>query len=366
MQRKILILTSERTGGGHKASSNALQKKFESLGYNVKQIDCFELMGKTGKKMEDCYIPLTTRYPLLWKISHDLSNVFPAVLHNYIYLKCKNKLLKEILDFNPDIIISVHCMFTMAVSKLLRKNKLNIPFAITVIDLINPPVIWRDKNADLIFLPTDEVLQQYTKLKFDTSKLIVSGFPIREDILHPTEAKQIPENVNILMLNPSIKLKNNRILAREVGSIQNVNLTIVCGLDHRMYNQLIKDQKSGLIEKNIKILPHVNNINELMQKSHILLSKAGPNAILEGTRSGTAVVVTGHIPGQESKNYLYITENKYGIKCENPKKIKATLTDFITSGNINDCLKNVLTSKYNDGVKIITGKIDSYLNKGRK
>ena len=95
--------------------------------------------------------------------------------------------------------------------------------------------------------------------------------------------------------------------------------------------------------------------------AHILLTKAGPNMLLEGTRSGTAVVVTGHIPGQEAQNYKYITENGYGIKCENPNKIFALVENMIKSKELQTYLNNVVTTKYNNGAEMIAKEIDRFL-----
>ncbi len=356
-----MILTAEKTGTGHKSSANAIQKKLEAMGYLVKQINCFEMMGKLGRKMEEAYIPLTTKHPGLWKISHSFSQIFTNTLHNFMYSKSKKSLLKEILDFSPDLIISVHCMFTKAVSKLLRKNKLNIPFMINVIDLVNPPRVWQDKSADMSFMPTEVARQQYIKKGFDPDKLVVSGFPIREDIVTLTEPKKIGDRLKILMVNPSVNLKKNINFVREVSRLDNTDIKIVCGRDERLFSALIEEKKKNARLSNVEILGFVKNMNELLYECHILMTKAGPNMLLEGTRSGSAVIVTGHIPGQEAKNYEYITKNGYGFKCENPKKIYNVLTDMLKTGKINEYLKNTLSSSCNDGAKVIAECIDKYL-----
>ena len=103
-------------------------------------------------------------------------------------------------------------------------------------------------------------------------------------------------------------------------------------------------------------------MNELLNSAHLILTKAGPNMLLEATRSGTAVIVTDHIPGQEARNYKYITKNGYGIKCENPKKIKSEIINMMQNGNLTKFLKNTLHSDCNDGAKIISENIAKKLN----
>lgn len=360
--KKILILTSEKTGNGHKMAANAIEKKLIPMGYDIKKVNCFTTMGKMGVSMESSYIPITTKKSWLWKIAHSFTQIFTDAMHWFIYHKCKKQMLKEIVSYNPDLIITVHCMFTKAISKLLKKNNLNIPFMVDVIDLVNPPKVWRDKRAVMSFLPTELVKEQYLKLGFKQEQLVVSGFPIREDIKVLTQPKQIADRINILMVNPSVNLKKNVKFVNEVAKIKNANIKVVCGLDDRMFNALIKEKEKNNLN-NVEILGYVKNMNELLADCHILVTKAGPNMILEGTRSGSVVVCSGHIPGQEAKNHEYITKNGYGIQCENPKKIYECITNMIESNKINEYLKNVLNADCNDGAKIIAEHIDKFLSK---
>lgn len=360
--RKVLILMSERTGTGHKSSANAIENKLLTMNYQVKQLDCFKTMGKAGEKMENSYIPLTTKHPFIWKMSHGFSQFFTAFVHQFVYNNCKKKMLKEILDFQPDLIISDQCMFTKAISKLLKKNNLDIPFMIAVIDLVNPPHVWRDKKANVLFLPTEKVYEQYLHLGFKPEQLVVSGFPIREDIPLRTEPKKASTPTKILMVNPSINLKKNVKFVCEAARLNNVEINFVCGRDARLFNKLTKLKNSNKLLQNVNIYGFISNMNEMLASTHILLTKAGPNMLLEGTRSGTAVVVTGHIPGQEAHNHQYIVDNHYGERCENPNKIYNLLNSMIEPNNLQRYLNNVVTTKYNNGAEVIAKTIDEYLN----
>ena len=351
--KKVMILMAERTGTGHKSAANALERRLKELDCTVKQVNCFPLMGKIGINMENCYIPLTTKNPLAWKIAHGFTQIFPDMMHSWIYHRVKKGLLAEIKAFAPDIIISVHSMFTKAVSRLLRKNKLNIPFVIGVIDLVNPPKVWRDCRAQMSFVPTEVVRQQYLRAGFKPEQLQVSGFPIREDIVPPTTPKTIGDKVHILMVNPSINLKKNLAYVRELAQIERAEITFVCGRDERLLQALAKEKAQNSQLKNVKVLGFVSNMPELLNWAHILLSKAGPNMLLEGTRSGTAVIVTGHIPGQEAKNYQYITTNRCGARCENPCKIRALVQSWLDEGVLSEYLNNALHAGANDGAKMI-------------
>jgi len=46
---------------------------------------------------------------------------------------------------------------------------------------------------------------------------------------------------------------------------------------------------------------------------------------LEAVKMCVPVIITGFIPGQEEKNYQYIVENGYGLKCGSPKELSDVL-----------------------------------------
>ena len=355
--KKIIILTAEKTGTGHKSAANALEKRLVPLGYDVKQIDCFKLMGKFGDMLEESYIPVTTKSPKLFYAGFVLTQTSPDSLHRLMYVNLKKALRKEIKEYKPDLIITVHSMFTKSISHLLEKDGLNIPFYVDVIDLVNPPKVWFDKKADMIFVPTEEVKKDYIEKGIEENKIIVSGFPIRDDIERRKEPKKVNGKVNILLVNPSVNLRKNIRYVKEVSKLDNVEANIICGRDEKLYRVLTKFQNKGYIDKNVKIHSFVKNMNEFLDNAHILMCKAGPNMLLEGARSGTAVVVTGHIQGQENHNFEYITKNGFGFKCENPKGMSEKLDKFIKSGELEKCLSNTLKADCNNGAEIIANYI---------
>lgn len=357
--KKIMILTAEKTGTGHKSVANAIEGKLDKTKYEVKQIDSFTMMNRIGMLLENIYIPITTRFPVLYYIAFLFTQYFPNAMHFIVYLKSRRKLKKQINEFKPDLIISVHSMFTKSVSHFLKKEKMNIPFFVDVIDLVKPPNVWYDKDADFIFVPTEEIRKDYIKKGINEEKLLVVGFPTREDIVKRETPKEVIDKVNILLVNPSVNLSKNVKFVKEVSRLNNVNISVICGRDTRMYNKLTKEQELGNISKDVNIYGFVKNMNEFLENSHIILTKAGPNMLLEAVKSSTAVVVTDYILGQENYNYEFITKNKYGFKCTNPNEIYSKLKEFISSSSLKECLENVHKAECKNGSKIIADYIDS-------
>ncbi|MBQ6477817.1 MAG: hypothetical protein IJI44_00460 [Erysipelotrichaceae bacterium] len=358
--KKVLILTSVKTGFGHRASANAIEKKLKDKGYETKQLDVFPLMGKMGMLMENSYIPLTTKAPHIYFLCQRVSEYFPLFIHAQMCFRIRKNLLREIETFQPDLILSVHCMFTRAISYLIKKEKLNIPFYIGVVDLMYPPKVWEDKEADAIFVPTDEIYEDYRKKGFSKDRVVVSGFPIRDDIVAKDEAVRKRDHLHLLMINPSTDLKKNIRFALEASKAENTRIDFVCGLDERLYETLKQLQEEGKIGNNVTIHNFVSNVNELLYESDVVLAKAGPNIITEALYSATPIVITGHIKGQENYNYRYVTEHGFGVKCEDPGKISKVLED-LTNGDLEKYRQIIIAHKIKNGADSIAAYIDSHI-----
>ena len=294
--KKIMIIMSERTGTGHKSAANAISKKLVPHGFEVELVDAFPLMGKKGIWMEDIYIPLTIKAPALWDLSYKFSQAFTGVVHRSIKSGMKKRFIQKLEESKPDIIITVHSMFTQAISKILKKQNLDIPLYVGVVDLVKPPKLWFNKDAALTFVPTEEIKQDYLRRGMPEEKVTVYGFPVRDDIVVRKEPKEIKDKINVLLVNPSVNLKKNVKFVKEVSRLENANINVICGRDEGLYKELTKLQEEKIISDNVKIHSFVTNMHEFLNNSHVILTKAGPNMMLESLKSVTAVVVTGHIP----------------------------------------------------------------------
>ncbi len=54
----------------------------------------------------------------------------------------------------------------------------------------------------------------------------------------------------------------------------------------------------------------VNNMEEWMHASDVIITKAGPGTIAESFICGLPVLLNGFIPGQEEGNIEYVVENQ--------------------------------------------------------
>ena len=133
--------------------------------------------------------------------------------------------------------------------------------------------MWQGKNADMSFVPTQAVADDLIAKGFDPKKVLVSGFPVRDDIIVRDTPKTIDDKVRILMVNSSTSLHKNIRFVEEVSRLQNVSIDFICGLDEKLYNTLSAMKKRGELDDHIRIHGFVSNMNEFMNEAHVILTK---------------------------------------------------------------------------------------------
>lgn len=320
MQNRILILTTGR-GGGHRSSSDAIKSALLKMdpSVDVNDVEAMEFMPGYTAGGEEGYISLTTRYRIFWKIFFEITSIFKGISNHVLAKPIYKRFRKLILDYRPDIILSVHPCFVGSVHICLKRMKLSIPVYTCILDLVKHSRLWHDKKCEITFVPTEKMYNLLLKKGFEKERVVRSGFPINDRF---DKINRIPKTdisaPNVLMVSPSQK-RDKVTLEFILATLKhNVNLTVVTGSNKKIRNYL--DNKLSGTE-NVTVLGYVHDMDARLSDADVLIAKAGPNMILEAVKMCVPVIITGYILGQEEQNHRYIVENGYGLKCDSPKEL---------------------------------------------
>src|SRR4051795_1565170 len=85
MVKKVLIISSDNTGHGHKSITESLNEKFKlDTNIEVKVIDGFSLGGPLLMKIGKSYGPITRMSENLWKMVFNFSAKNPEFINKFI------------------------------------------------------------------------------------------------------------------------------------------------------------------------------------------------------------------------------------------------------------------------------------------
>ena len=132
MKKKILI-TYATYGNGHKAAAKYIYDYFRNnSNYQLKLVDVMEY-GNLFAKIDNYNFNLNYKYKAyhhFFTMAYELSNnrIVTSPYKFIVKLILKNKLKKDILDYNPDIVISTHFFGSILMGSLKKKYNLNTKY----------------------------------------------------------------------------------------------------------------------------------------------------------------------------------------------------------------------------------------------
>jgi len=183
----VLFLSAD-TGGGHRASAEALGKQFV-LQYPGSTYELADLWTDHGvlpyRTLVNTYKRMSAR-PWEWRLFYHLSNTklneVGANIHSK--LTCFNPIFKRIESHNPDVVVSVHPTMNhtplLATQKLGKKLGKHIPFFTVVTDLGSGHCMWFEKRVNKLYVASER-LYNLARRRGGTPKenIVMAGLPIR-------------------------------------------------------------------------------------------------------------------------------------------------------------------------------------------
>lgn len=194
---KILFLSSD-TGGGHRASAEALanqfQRHFPGTTYDLMDIWSDIDSSWPYNTIKDTYKSFSAT-PWKWRtLYHVSNNAFYAKfadLHSY-YMN--EELIREKMEmFDPDVVVSVHPTMNyvplFSIRKISEKVGRDIPFFTVVTDFGSGHCTWFNKDVDKMYLASEPIKQiAHARGGVPDDKIVMSGLPIRYDFAAQADA----------------------------------------------------------------------------------------------------------------------------------------------------------------------------------
>ncbi|GLT76079.1 hypothetical protein SLA2020_477600 [Shorea laevis] len=337
--KKVLILMSD-TGGGHRASAEAIKAAFnEEFGYEY-QVFVTDLWTDHTpwpfNQLPKSYNFLV-KHGSLWKMTY--YGTAPRVVHQSNFAATSTFIAREVakglMKYQPDIIISVHPLMQHVPLRILRaKGLLNkIVFTTVVTDLSTCHPTWFHKLVTRCYCPTSEVEKRALKAGLKPSQIKVYGLPVRPSFVKPIRPKvELRRELGMDEDLPAVLLMGGgegmgpiEATARALGdALYDENLgepigqvLVICGHNKKLANKLLSiDWKIP-----VKVEGFITKMEECMGACDCIITKAGPGTIAEAMIRGLPIILNDYIAGQEVGNVPYVVENGCGKFSKSPKEI---------------------------------------------
>ncbi|KAF7830376.1 putative monogalactosyldiacylglycerol synthase, chloroplastic [Senna tora] len=344
--KKVLILMSD-TGGGHRASAEAIKAAFHEEFGDDYQVFVTDLWSDHTpwpfNQLPRSYSFLVKHGPL-WKMTY--YGTAPRVVHQSNFAATSTFIAREVakglMKYQPDIIISVHPLMQHVPLRILRSKGLlkKIVFTTVVTDLSTCHPTWFHKLVTRCYCPTTDVAKRAQRAGLQPSQIKIYGLPVRPSFVKPVRPKDelrrelgMDEDLPaVLLMGGGEGMGPIESTARALGdTLYDENLgapigqiLVICGRNKKLTNKLL----SINWKVPVQVKGFVTKMEECMGACDCIITKAGPGTIAEAMIRGLPIILNDYIAGQEAGNVPYVVENGCGKFSKSPKEIARIVADW--------------------------------------
>ena len=393
----IQILMSD-TGGGHRASANALRDAFNVLHETEPErfptkihcdiVDIYTDYGPFFPYNE--YVALykiMAEYSFLWKWFYEFgATPFGLWLNEFMLELTCYAPFEECLTRNPfdanksgqraDMVVSVHPLCQDLPLKILnsldsdgasRSEGRDTPFVTVVTDLGGAHPTWFNEGVDKCYVPSDVLKRAAMDRRVKEDQIVQYGLPIRRGFWRfgadqtaateeQDEATEMEGGVHHKpTIRDSLGLKDlptvlivgggdgmggiiaqaqavgEKLESLAVSKNESYQMVVVCGNNKSAQSTLSPPQTTWGSNIEVSVQGFVNNMDEYMRASDILITKAGPGSIAEASICGLPCILSSFLPGQEEGNVPYVEENGFGCYRGSVEGMADTVQEWLAS-----------------------------------
>lgn len=341
VNKKILIISSEHTGHGHKSIAESLQEKIgENEQIKIHVVDGFALGGSALLNIGKSYGPITRYSAQLWNAIWHVSAMNTYVIDKSVENLIKGNFMSLLDKVKPNVILSIHPNFNGSVINILRKEGIQIPFGTLIADLVNIYPMWCDPRADFILSPTLEAKVKCLEYGVPNEKIHVVGFPVRERFLrNQSKPFEIKSEISFLLMSGGEGVGDMNAIAETLLNHFRCKVTIIAGRNETLKAELESSLKPRF-DKRVDVLGFTKNIQDLMLAADIGIVRGSPNTMFEAVATNLPIIITGALPGQEKDNPLFAEKHHLGVYCQDNEDLKPIIDELLK--NDGEKLKTIM------------------------
>ena len=329
---KIVVFTCS-TGGGHNACAKYIKEEFNLNGIECDVKDYFELIGPKASSMaEKLYLDSTKGKGSIFGGVYKLGELYsktniPSPVYGLNVL-VKDKLKNFLKENGYTLAIGTHLFPCLALTKLKKEEPIHFINVATDYECIP---FWEETNPDAFVIPSFLLKDAFLKKGFKEEILLPIGIPISSRFLEVQGNVDLPTDKDIILLaSGSMGFGNIReVVLNLLVQIANCYIVVICGNNKRLEEDL-----SAINNPNLIIRGFVNNMNEYISVSKIVITKPGGLTTTEVAVINKPLIHINPIPGVEDYNASFFAQNKMSIRVNNIKDLAKTVEEVLNNRNL--------------------------------
>jgi len=340
---KILVIHAT-AGAGHKKAAEAIFHGLKAKGNNEAiLVDALDYTNPFFKKSYPWFYSfIVTRLPWVWGFLFgllDLSWMQPLVrIVRRLYNGFNAGALQAFLIQEQfDCVITTQFLSAEVCAYLKRTGKIKSKVICVVTDF-DVHHIWVNNGIDIYTAACEYTRNKLTALGVSPEKIYATGIPtdakfaVKPDLAALKKKLGLQEgSMTILIATGSFGMGPIEELMQLLGNYQ---LLIVCGHNKELYERL-----KPKAPKNTHVLGLVDNMDELMSVSDVMVTKPGGLSIAEALVKKLPMIFFSAIPGQETNNIKVLSSYEVSQGQSSLPQIAETIHEWNANPKDLDALR---------------------------
>ena len=316
MTPKRILLMHISEVSGHKQATLAIENAIKALEpqTEILNINAFNYTNPiTEQVINRLYMSVLKRTPGIWEYLYDNPSVvksiarFKQFVHNHNSPK-----LKRLYDnFKPDVIACSQAFPCGMVADFKKIYNIDVPLVAVLTDYV-PHSFWLYENVDYYIAPDIETKNKLAEKGIQGEKIKVLGIPIDPKFSKAYDRKAVCVKLGLDATKPVILIMGGGHglgpIKKIIGLTDEIRLDlqiiVVAGINEKLLRWL--EKKKVKFRKKILGLGFVDNIEELMSVSTLIVTKPGGITTAEALAMGLPMVIVKPLPGQEEHNTQFL------------------------------------------------------------
>jgi len=349
MSKKILIFYISKHSG-HYHAARAIEKAILQIddSSSVELVNALHYTNPIlGAIINKAYLEVIKKKPELWGNIYDNPEVLKKTkkarehLHRFNMSKIRRLIEKK----GPDIVFCTQAFPCGMVADYKRTSGSDLTLVGVLTDHA-PHSYWIHEEVDYYAVPSESTALKLEKKGVDREKVRACGIPVdpkfaechkRENILKGLDLE--PERPTILIMGGSqglgaIDKVVKSLLEDEKHDYQ---MLVVTGINKKLFRKL--SRKGRKFREYVRVFPFVDNIDELMEASDMIITKAGGITTAEALAKKLPILIVEPIPGHERMNADYLVEAGAAVEIDDYYKMHERINRLFDSGKLAEMKK---------------------------
>ena len=324
MGRRVMILAAG-VGSGHNKAASAVEAGLASLGGDeeVRRLDILETTNEIFNRLyDDAYFALVSEAP--WLVGWGYDNADPpfklAPIVKWLEQLNTIGLVRELRDYDPEVVICTHFLPARLVSIMLARKQLKASLSVVTTDY-DFQGLWLTSPFSHFFAAREESRVYLTSIGVPSDRVSATGIPVRPGLADPVDREAVLRRFDLRPDRPVVLISagaaggpyTTQIVAQTLRMAEPFQAVVVCGRNAEL-KASIEAQVAGQAA-NYRVLGFTTEMADLMRVAALFVGKPGGLSSSECMAAGLPMVIINPIPGQEVRNADYLLEEGAAVRC---------------------------------------------------